>query len=241
MSELLKAVPQEQLPAHIAIVMDGNGRWAQKKNRPRTWGHKQGAKTFGNIAKYCRKIGIRYLTVYAFSTENWKRPPEEVKTIMDLLRQYLNDAKKHQDEDARICFLGDPQPLDQDIRELIAQMEEKSAKNTAITVNIALNYGGRDEIIRAAKLFAQDCVSGKQKPGDIDGKMLERYLYTAEMPDPDIIIRPSGEFRLSNFLLWQCAYSEFIFTDVLWPDFSEEHLDRAILEYMHRTRRFGGL
>lgn len=238
---LLKSVPADVLPAHIGIIMDGNGRWAVKQGLPRSAGHRQGADTFAKIAKYCREIGIEYLTAYAFSTENWKRPAGEINEIMGLLRRYLNDTVKHQDENAKICFLGDREPLADDLKQKMAQVERESAHRTGITINIALNYGGRDEIIHAVRGISNDCVSGRVDPNKIDETLLSQYLYTAGQPDPDLIIRPSGEMRTSNFLLWQSAYSELVFMDVLWPDFTSEHLERAILEYLNRTRRFGGI
>ena len=238
---LLGSVPADLLPAHIGIIMDGNGRWAVKRGLPRSAGHKQGADTFSKIATYCRKIGIKYLTAYAFSTENWKRPADEVNEIMGLLRRYLKDTARHQDENAKICFLGDRTLLADDIQKRMEQVEQDSAHKTGITINIALNYGGRDEIIHAVQTISQECVSGGLNPKSIDEALFSKYLYTAGQPDPDLIIRPSGEMRTSNFLLWQSAYSELVFMDVLWPDFSPAHLDQAIMEYLNRTRRFGGI
>lgn len=229
------------MPRHIGIIMDGNGRWANRRGLPRSAGHKAGADAFGRIAKYCREIGVPYLTVYAFSTENWKRPAQEVEELMELLRRYLTETFKHREEDARLCFLGERGPLSDDIREMIARVEAESAHNTAITVNIALNYGGRDEIVHAARSLARRCVAGELSPSEIDEETFSGALYTAGQPDPDLIIRPSGEQRTSNFLPWQAAYAELIFMDVLWPDFTPEHLDRAIAEYRGRSRRFGGL
>lgn len=237
----LAQVSAEHLPVHIGLIMDGNGRWAAKRGLPRTAGHKKGAEVFGEIARHCRKIGIRYLTVYAFSTENWKRPADEVEALMKLLYQYLNDTFKHQDEDARICFLGDPTPLAPKIQQLMQRIQQESAANTAITVNVALNYGGRDEIVHAARRLAQQCVQGSLTPEQIDEPLFSDYLYTAGQPDPDLIVRPSGELRTSNFLPWQAAYAELVFMDVLWPDFSPAHLEEAILQYLTRTRRFGGI
>ena len=238
---LLSHVPADSLPAHIGIIMDGNGRWATKRGLPRSAGHKQGADTFSKIAKHCREIGISYLTAYAFSTENWRRPADEVGEIMGLLRRYLKDTKLHQDENARICFLGDREPIDDDIREMMERAERESAHRTGITINLALNYGGRDEIIHAVRALSAQCVSGELRPADINEELLSKQLYTAGQPDPDLIIRPSGEMRTSNFLLWQSTYSELVFMDVLWPDFTPAHLDHAILEYLNRTRRFGGI
>ena len=233
--------PAGALPRHIGIIMDGNGRWASRRGLPRSAGHKAGADTFGKIAKYCREIGVPYLTIYAFSTENWKRPADEVEGLMDLLRRYLIEMFKHREEDARLCFLGERGPLSDDIREMMARAEAESAKNTAITINIALNYGGRDEIVHAARALARRCLAGELSPDEIDEEAFAGALYTAGQPDPDLIIRPSGEQRTSNFLPWQAAYAELVFMDVLWPDFTPGHLDRAIEEYQGRSRRFGGL
>lgn len=231
----------EQLPTHVGIIMDGNGRWAKQRGLPRSAGHKQGADVFSKIAQHCKRIGIQYLTVYAFSTENWKRPPEEVETIMNLLRRYLKDTLKRPEENARVCFLGERGPLAPDLQELITKIETDSAEHTGICLNIALNYGGRDELIHTFRRLARQCVDGKLSPERIDEKSISENLYTSNQPDPDLIIRPSGEYRLSNFLLWQAAYSEFVFTDVLWPDFTAAHLENAILEYLGRSRRFGGV
>lgn len=230
-------IPVEAMPKHIAIIMDGNGRWAKKRGLPRNMGHRQGAKTFSDIAKYCRDIGISYLTVYTFSTENWIRPKEEVDYLMNLLSEYLNDVKKHEKENIRLCFLGEKGPLREDLKKKISDIEERSAKNDGITINIALNYGGRDEIVRAArKLAAQG-----MRPEDITEETFSSELDTAAIPDPDLLIRPSGEQRLSNFLLWQLAYTEFVFMDVLWPDFTSADLNDAILQFSRRSRRYGGL
>ena len=241
MEQPLQLPPREFLPAHIGIIMDGNGRWAQKRGLPRTAGHKAGAETFRKIAACCRDMGIPYLTVYAFSTENWKRPKDEVDAIMDLLRSYLDDAAQHREEDVRTCFIGDRGGLAPDLQEKIRLLEEESRANRAITVNIALNYGGRDELVHAARLLARRAAEGGLDPDSITEETVASALYTAGQPDPDLIIRPSGEKRLSNFLTWQSAYSEFVFIDVLWPDFSQEHLCTALWEYARRDRRFGGI
>ena len=238
---LLADVPAEHLPAHIGIIMDGNGRWASKRGLPRNVGHRQGADTFGKIARHCREIGIRYLTVYAFSTENWKRPPDEIDALMDLFRRYLTETFQHKKENARIRFLGDRTPLSEDIRKMMDEVETASATNTAINLNIALNYGGRDEIVHAVRQLARRCVAGEISPEEIDEQVVSDQLYTAGQPDPDLIIRPSGEKRTSNFLPWQSAYAELVFMDILWPDFTPDDLDQAILEYLGRSRRFGGL
>ncbi|MEF9984220.1 MAG: isoprenyl transferase [Oscillospiraceae bacterium] len=230
-----------KIPNHIAIIMDGNGRWAKSKGMDRAFGHKKGAKVFGDIAKYCNKIGVKYLTVYAFSTENWKRPKEEVDSIMDLLRQYLNDLISQTSKEGKIKFIGDLSVLDEDLKELIQVAENKSAENDGFIVNIALNYGGRDEIIYAVKKIADDLMKNQISADDIDEKCISKYLYTENQPDPDLIIRPGGEKRISNFLLWQGAYAELVFLDVLWPDFTSHTLDEAIEIFSERQRRFGGV
>ena len=221
--------------------MDGNGRWAKKRGLPRNAGHSAGAKTFKNIARYCNKIGIEYLTVYAFSTENWRRPKEEVDGIMKLLKDYLKDAENFKSENIKVKFIGDLSVLNDELRELIKKDEDGSKDATGLKLMIALNYGGRDEIVHAAKRIAADCVDGKMTVDEIDEAAVSKRLYSDELVDCDLIIRPSGEYRLSNFLLWQSAYSEFWFSDVLWPDFTPKKLDEAIAEYQRRNRRFGGV
>ena len=225
------------LPKHIAIIMDGNGRWAKKRGLPRTAGHAAGSKTFKDIARYANKIGLEYLTVYAFSTENWKRPKEEVDNIMGILRDYLKDAKNFKDENIKVKFIGDLVPLADDIKELIDEAEKESENATGLKLNIALNYGGRDELVHAVK----DIIKEGINPEDITEDIISSHLYTAGQPDPDFIIRPSGEYRLSNYLIWQSAYAEYWFSNILWPDFSPKDLDKAIEEYSHRNRRFGGV
>lgn len=230
------------LPRHIAIIMDGNGRWAKKRGLPRTAGHKVGAEVFRTIATYCKDLGIDYLTVYAFSTENWKRPKDEVDTIMRLLKRYLLEAIDTMAKDnIRLRFLGDLTDLPQELQDLADRTNAISATLDGFQANICLNYGGRDEILRAARRFAQECVEGKCVPEQLDSTLFEQHLFSAGLPDPDLIIRPGGEKRVSNFLLWQCAYAEFIFTDTLWPDFKKEDLDAAIAEYQSRHRRYGGI
>lgn len=232
----------QRLPRHVAIIMDGNGRWAKKRGLPRTAGHAVGSETFRKIATYCKDIGIQYLTVYAFSTENWKRPREEVETIIGLLSKYLSEAIEKMERDrVKMKFFGDLSPLPPDVLKKIRETEEISKHYEGVQVNICFNYGGRDELVRAARAFAQDCLSGRRRPEELDEEGLSSYLYSAEIPDPDLIIRPSGEYRVSNFLLWQSAYAEYYFTDVLWPDFSPRELDRAIAAYQGRSRRFGGV
>ena len=229
------------VPQHIAIIMDGNGRWAQKRGLPRTAGHAAGCETFRRISNYCKKIGVRYFTVYAFSTENWKRAQEEVDAIMALMEQYLKEAiRDMQKNQVRICFFGDLSRLSPGLRALADEAVAES-HDYEIQANICLNYGGRDEIVRAARSFAADCVAGRAKPEDLTEAMFSERLFSAGVPDPDLIIRPSGEVRISNFLLWQSAYAEYYFTDVLWPDFDEEELERAIASYNGRSRRYGGI
>ena len=228
-------------PRHIAIIMDGNGRWAKKRGLPRTAGHAAGSETLRRIADHCRKLGVQYLTVYAFSTENWKRSKEEIAGIMGLLKKYLKEAWRDMEKNQlRFQVFGDLTPLDAELQQMILDAQERSKHYTS-QMNICLNYGGRDEILRAAKAFARDVAQGKRDPEELNEAIFDSYLDSAGVPDPELIIRPSGEERLSNFLLWQCAYSEFVFMDVLWPDFSAEDLDRAIEEYHRRNRRFGGV
>lgn len=231
----------EVLPVHIGIIMDGNGRWAKKRGLPRLAGHKAGADTFKKIARYCNKIGIKYLTVYAFSTENWKRPQKEVEAIIDLLRNYLRDAENYKKENIRVRFIGDISVFDQEIRMKIAESQSESKEFTGLNLNIAINYGGKDEIVHAAKLLAKEAAEGALRSDDIDETAFESRLYTAGQPNVDLVIRPSGEYRLSNFMVWQSAYAEFVFMNVLWPDFTEKHLNEALREYANRSRRFGGL
>ena len=209
-----------RLPRHVAIIMDGNGRWAKRRGLPRTAGHAAGAENFRTIATYCKEIGLEYLTVYAFSTENWKRPVEEVSAIMGLLKKYLLEAIGRMERDrVKMRFFGDLSPLSAELRELCLETEEISKRYEGCQVNICLNYGGRDELLRAARAFALDCQEGRADPGHLTEAAFGQYLYSAGVPDPDLVIRPSGEVRISNFLLWQSAYAEFYFTDVLWPDF----------------------
>ena len=229
-------------PRHIAIIMDGNGRWAQRRGLPRTAGHAAGAETFRKIATYCRSIGVEYLTVYAFSTENWKRSSEEVGAIMGLFETYLKEAIDEMEQDhIRLKILGDLTRISPALRTLIERTDEISAHYQGFQANVCINYGGRDEIVRAARRFAADCAAGKQSPEALTEATFSNYLDTAGIPDPELVIRPSGEERISNFLPWQSAYSEFYFTDVLWPDFDEKELDRAVAAYQKRDRRFGGV
>ena len=228
------------LPRHIAIILDGNGRWAKRRGLPRTAGHAAGAETFRRIATYCKDIGIDYLTVYAFSTENWKRPREEVDAIMGLLGKYLREAVDTMERDhIRLKILGDPEILPKNLRDLIDETADISTHYEGFQANVCLNYGGRDEILRAALRFAEDYKAGKA--ATLTEESFSNYMFSAGIPDPDLIIRPGGEMRLSNFLMWESAYSELIFTDVLWPDFTSGDIDAAIAEYQRRDRRFGGI
>ena len=237
------AHPEKQnLPPlqHIAIIMDGNGRWAKQRGLPRTAGHAAGAESFRRIANYCRTLGVKYLTVYAFSTENWKRSADEISGIMRLLRRYLEEALADMEKNrVRFKFFGDLSKLSPELQTLCRNAENRSA-DYDVQVNFCLNYGGRDEIVHAVRGFMADVAAGKAGEEDLSEQVLSNYLYSAGVPDPELIIRPSGEQRISNFLLWQSASSEFVFLDVLWPDFAPEDLDRAIEEYHRRNRRFGG-
>ena len=228
-------------PRHIAIIMDGNGRWAKKRGLPRTAGHAVGAETFRRIATYCKNIGVEYLTVYAFSTENWSRPEGEVATIMKLLGKYLHEAIDTMERDRiRMKVFGNVEGLSPELRELVAKTDEISQRYEGFQANICLNYGGRDEIVHAAMRYARELQEGKAG-AELSEEQFGRYLYSAGIPDPDLLIRPGGEQRISNFLLWQCAYAEFYFTDVLWPDFGTEELDKAIRAFRSRDRRYGGV
>lgn len=232
---------KSNLPKHIAIIMDGNRRWAKKKNLDPKLGHKKGAEVLENILKYCSKIGIQYLTVYAFSTENWKRSKEEVGALMLLSQNYIKEfAKKISSENIRVCFLGDMKKLPEGMQKGILDTIERTKENTGLTFNIAFNYGGRDEIIHATQKIAELVKDNKLSIEEINEQLISDHLYTQGQPDPDLLIRTSGEMRTSNFLPWQLVYSEFYFTDVLWPDFTEEELDKAIEEYNRRNRKFGG-
>jgi len=230
------------VPNHIAIIMDGNGRWAKKRGLPRTAGHSAGAEAFRTIANYCRTIGVRYLTVYAFSTENWKRSQDEIGGIMKLLGAYLREALRDMEKNhVRFCFFGDLSRLDPQLQKLCKDAQSRSSEfENEVQVNFCLNYGGRDEIIRAVKAYAADVSAGRRDPNTLTESDFSDYLDSAGVPDPELVIRPSGEMRISNFLPWQTVYSEFVFMNVLWPDFTEKDLDQAIEEYQRRNRRFGG-
>ena len=234
--------PAGTLPRHIGIIMDGNGRWAKKRFLPRSAGHRAGASNFRTITRYCSRIGIQYLTIYAFSTENWNRPAEEVGGLMRLFKEYLEEAlRDFMDENIRVRFIGDVSAFPAEVRQLIEEVEEASAPKTGMVLNLAMNYGGRAEITRAAKRFAQEVQQGRRSPEELTEELFSQYLYTGGQPDPDLIIRPSGEERLSNFLLWQSAYAELVYFDILWPDFKTSDLDEALAIYASRQRRFGGV
>ena len=231
-----------KIPAHISIILDGNGRWAKAKGMPRNYGHAQGSKNVERICEEAYRMGVKYLTVYAFSTENWNRPKDEVDALMKLLRNYMKTClKTAAKNDMKVRVIGDKTGLDEDIRNRIAELEEATKDNGGLNFQIALNYGSRDEIVRAVRRVSEDVKEGKVKPEDIDEKMFETYLDTHGIPDPDLMIRTSGELRLSNYLLWQLAYTEFYFTDIPWPDFTKEELSKAIEQYNRRDRRYGGV
>ena len=235
-------ISDRPVPHHIAIIMDGNGRWATSRGLPRTAGHGVGSETFRNIATYCRDIGVKYLTVYAFSTENWKRSEEEVSAIMGLLKKYLFEAIEKMEQDRiRLHFFGDLSRLSPELRELADRTEEISKGYEGFQANVCLNYGGRDEIVRAAREFARRCADGESNAKQLTEAEFGELLYSTGIPDPELVIRPGGEARISNFLLWQSAYAEYYFTDVLWPDFGPEELEKAIAEFNRRNRRFGGV
>lgn len=230
------------IPQHVAIILDGNGRWAKSKGMPRNYGHAQGAKNVERICEDAYHMGIKYLTVYAFSTENWSRPDSEVSALMNLLRNYMKTCLKTAEKNHMVVrVIGDKTKLDKDIQERIAELEEASKNNDGLNFTIAINYGSRDEITRAVKALAQDVKDGKVNPEDVTENTIDRYLDTAGIPDPDLLIRTSGELRLSNYLLWQLAYTEFYFTETPWPDFSKEELMKAIEKYNKRDRRYGGV
>lgn len=234
-------VEPEKMPAHIAFIMDGNGRWAKKRGMPRTFGHTEGARNFRRIMRYCKDIGVKCISFYAFSTENWKRPENEVNALMNIFRTYLDDVRNYIKEEVKMVFLGDKSKLPQDIQQKMNSLEEDSKDFDKMTVLLAINYGGRDEITHATRLIAEKVRKGELNPDEITEDTISSNLYTAGYPDVDLLIRPSGEMRISNFLIWQSAYAEFYFADILWPDFSTKELDRAIIEFAHRNRRFGGV
>ncbi len=231
----------EILPTHIGFIMDGNGRWAKKRGLPRSLGHIEGGKNFKRIMQYCKDIGIPYISFYVFSTENWKRPKEEIDGILAIMREYLDEVQKHLGDGVRAIFLGDKSVYPEDIRTKMIKLEEDTAHHRQLTVLLATNYGGRDEIARSARLIAEKVQSGELSVDDITEQTVADHLYTAGMPDVDLVIRPSGELRLSNYLIWQCAYAEYYFTDIMWPDFSPDELNKALVDFAGRGRRFGGV
>ncbi len=234
--------PQVSLPIHMGIIMDGNGRWAKRKGLPRTFGHKSGAKNFRSIVKYCSQIGIKHLTVYAFSTENWTRPNEEVIALMNLFEQYLIEAlSDFQNENIKVKFLGEMEKFSSKIQNLIKEVEKSSQNLTGMVLNIAMNYGGKREIVNAVKILAEKVIKNDIQVSEITESSFSDCLYTAGQPDVDLVIRTGGECRTSNFLIWQAAYAEYIFTDILWPDFKFKDLDNILTLYAKRKRRFGGV
>ncbi|NLW22316.1 MAG: isoprenyl transferase [Tissierellia bacterium] len=240
--ELRKKIDPMKLPKHVAIIMDGNGRWAKKRHLPRTAGHQEGMKRVVEIVEVANKLNIEYLSLYAFSTENWKRPKEEIQGIMKILVQYIRmELERIHKNNIKIQVMGDLKRLPDAPRKEVERAIEKTKNNSKMILNIGLNYGGRDEIVRAVKNILEDIEMGKLKKEDIDKELFSQYLYTHNLPDPDLLIRPSGEIRLSNFMLYQVAYTEFYFCDTYWPDFKEEDFYKAILEYQSRNRRFGGV
>lgn len=241
-TEELTDISQIELPKHVGIIMDGNGRWAKKRGLPRSAGHKAGANNFRTITRYCSDIGIKYLTVYAFSTENWKRPSDEVSALMSLFKSYLNEAlTDFKDDSIVVKFIGDKTGFNSELQELIRENEEESANRDGMVLNIAMNYGSRGEITMAVKKIAEKVKSGELSVEDITEQTVSDNLYTAFQPDPDLVIRPSGEYRISNFLLWQSAYTEYVIMDKLWPDFTKEDMNCALLEFANRNRRYGGV
>ncbi len=237
-----KEIDKNRLPVHIAIIPDGNGRWATRRGMPRSAGHREGANNLKNIVKYCNNLGVTYVTFYAFSTENWSRPKEEVDALMSLLLEFLKNADKElEGSNIRIKVIGDISRLSKELQTEIKRVVESTKVNTGLNLVFALNYGGRDEIVNAVRRIAQDVQGGRLRPEDIDEETFSRRLYTSEMPDPELLIRTSGEKRSSNFLLWQSAYTEFWYTDKLWPDFTEKDMEEAIIDFQNRNRRFGGI
>ena len=238
-------IDKAKLPRHVGIIMDGNGRWAKLRGLPRTEGHKRGAEVFRDISTYASELGIEYLTFYAFSTENWKRPEQEIEVIMDIFRDFLHEAQERKEENEqkgfRFRFIGDMSRMADDIKALAKILEADSSDKSHTVINVAANYGGRDEIVRAASEISRLVSEGKMSTEEITEETVSSFLYTSGQPDPDLIIRPSGEYRLSNFLTWQSAYSEFWFSDVLWPDFSREDFDKALNDFANRSRRFGAV
>lgn len=237
----MSTVDKDKLPVHIGFIMDGNGRWAQKRGLPRKFGHREGALTFRKIARCCKKIGIRYATFYAFSTENWSRPKDEIDELMKLFGEYIDEVSDYADENTRLIFLGDKSAFGKEMADKMTELERASRDFNDMTILLAMNYGGRDDIVHAARRIASMVENKEIKHSDVDESLISGLLYTGGIPDADLIIRPSGEKRLSNFLIWQSAYAEFYFTDVLWPDFTPKELDKALEDFASRKRRFGGV
>lgn len=240
--DLYKTIDPTNVPAHVAIIMDGNGRWAKRRGMPRIFGHRAGVETLRSIVKTASEIGVKALTAYAFSTENWKRPAEEVSFLMTLLSEYLDSELEELDQNnVKLRFIGKSEELASVLQDKMKHAANRTANNSGLILNLAVNYGGRSEIVRAVRLIAQQIISGKLDENEITEDAIERHLYTAGLPDPDLLIRPSGDYRISNYLLWQLAYTEFWFTSIHWPDFKPEHFIEAVRDYQVRERRFGGL
>lgn len=240
--ELYKTIDATNIPAHVAIIMDGNGRWAKRRGMPRIFGHKAGVETLRSIVRMASEIGVKVLTAYAFSTENWKRPADEVNFLMGLLSEYLDSEIEELDQNkVKLRFIGNTDELATSLQEKIKHAVKRTENNPGLVLNLAVNYGGRSEIVRAVRLIAEQVALGKLDEREISEDAIERHLYTAGLPDPDLLIRPSGDYRISNYLLWQLAYTEFWFTPIHWPDFKPEHFLEAIRDYQQRERRFGGL
>lgn len=234
-------LPIEGAPVHVGVIMDGNGRWAKKRGLPRKMGHREGAKTFRTITRHAKAVGIKYITFYAFSTENWKRPKDEVDAIMDLFEKYLDEVHDFIDENIRVRFIGDRTMLSETLQRKMADVEEESKDFDSMTLLLAINYGGRDELVHAVRSIAEDVSTGALSPEKVTEQLIQDRLYASDVPDVDLIIRPSGEQRLSNFLIWQAAYAEYYFTNILWPDFKKKDLEDAVQAYLDRSRRFGGI
>lgn len=230
-----------KIPVHVGVIMDGNGRWAKKRGLPRKVGHRQGAQNFRAITRHAKEVGVKYITFYAFSTENWKRPKDEVDALMNLFEKYLDELDDFLKEHVRIRFIGDRTKLSESLQKKMLDSEQKSKDFDIMTLLLAINYGGRDEICHSCRTLARQVKEGKLEPDDITMDMIEQNLYTQDVPPVDLVIRPSGEQRLSNFMIWQCAYAEFYYSDILWPDFNNDEFDKAILAYSDRNRRFGGV
>jgi len=240
-NNLIRPDSNIQIPVHVGVIMDGNGRWAKKRGLPRKFGHREGAKNFRTITRHAKSVGVKYITFYAFSTENWKRPQDEIDAIMELFEKYLDEVRDFIDENIRVRFIGDRSGLKETLQRKMASVEEDSKDFDSMTLVLAINYGGRDEICHSVRKIARMVKDGELQPEDITRDLIEKNLYTEEIPSLDLVIRPSGEQRLSNFMIWQAAYAEFYYTNILWPDFRSEDFDRAVIAYSERNRRFGGI